>query len=236
MQDHHHHSLPSFPCLSYLDIEDCLNLTSMPLFPYLEENLSLNNVSFMPLQETMAMTSLLPPSPPLSKLKIMTLSFDEDEVPLLDDWPSNLMSLKKLQFWRCPGLTSLSEAVQYLTSLRSLAFEELPKLESLPASLQHLTNLQDLYIIDYPNLMILPEWISKLTSLETLGINKCPNLASLPNELQCLRSLQRLKIANCPLLEKRCEKEIGEEVGPRLVTSPILTIHSNTLIFLRYIL
>ena len=208
----------------------------MPLFPYLKENLYLNNVSFMPLQETMAMALLLPPSTPLSKLKIMTLAFREDEVTLLDDWPSNLMSLKKLQFWRCPGLTSLSEAVQYLTSLRSLAFEELPKLESLPASLQHLTNLQDLYIIDYPNLMILPEWISKLTSLETLGINKCPNLASLPNELQCLRSLQRLKIANCPLLEKRCEKEIGEEVGPRLVTSPILTIHSNTLIFLRYIL
>ncbi|XP_030942031.1 putative disease resistance protein RGA4 [Quercus lobata] len=87
MQDHHHHSLPSFPCLSYLEIEHCPNLTSMPLFPYLEEDLYLNNVSFMPLQETMAMASLLPPSSPLSKLKIMTLAFREDEVPLLDDWP-----------------------------------------------------------------------------------------------------------------------------------------------------
>ena len=77
MQDHHHHSLPSFPCLSYLEIEHCPNLTSMPLFPYLEENLYLNNVSFMPLQETMAMASLLPPSSPLSKLKIMTLAFRE---------------------------------------------------------------------------------------------------------------------------------------------------------------
>ena len=211
MQDHHHHSLPSFLRLSYLDIEHCPNLTSMPLFPYLEENLYLNNVSFMPLQETIAMASLQPPSPPLSKLKIMTLAFDEDEVPLLDDWPSNLMSLKKLNIWRCPGLTSLSEAVRYLPSLRSLAFQELPKLESLHASLQHLTNLQDLYIIDYPNFMILPEWISKLTSLETLRIVGCPNLISLPDELQCLRSLQRLKIANCPRLEKRCEKGIGED-------------------------
>ena len=87
MQDHHHHSLPSFPCLSYLQIEHCPNLTSMPLFPYVEENLYLNNVSFMPLQETMAMASLLPPSSPLSKLKSMTLAFREDEVPLLDDWP-----------------------------------------------------------------------------------------------------------------------------------------------------
>ena len=211
MQDHHHHSLPSFPCLSYLEIEDCPNLTAMPLFPYLEGNLYLYNVSFMPLQETMAMASLLPSSSPLSKLKIMTLAFREDEVPLLDDWPSNLMFLKKLKIWRCPGLTSLSEAVRYLTFLRSLAFLELPKLESLPASLQHLTNLLDLYIVDCPNLMILPEWISKLTSLETLGIYGCPNLASLPDELQCLRSLRSLKIANCPLLAKRCEKGIGED-------------------------
>lgn len=227
MQDHHHHSLPSFPCLSYLEIEHCPNLTSMPLFPYLEEDLYLNNVSFMPLQETMAMASLLPPSSPLSKLKIMTLAFREDEVPLLDDWPSKLMSLKKLEFLCCPRLTSLSEAVRYLTSLCSLAFQGLPKLESLPASLQHLTNLQDLYIIDCPNLMILPGWISKLTSLETLEIKSCPNLASLPDELQCLRSLQRLKIADCPLLGKRCKKGIG----PRLLTFLILTIHANTLFF-----
>ncbi|XP_075673578.1 disease resistance protein RGA2-like [Castanea sativa] len=211
MQDHHHHSLPSFPCLSYLHIYECPNLTSMPLFPYLEENLYLENVSFMPLQETMAMASLVPPSSPLSKLKIMTVSFREDEVPLLDDWPSNLMSLKKLMIWCSPGLTSLPEAVRYLTSLRSLAFKDLPKLESLPASLQHLTNLQDLYIIDCPSLTILPEWISKLTSLETLGIDRCPNLASLPDELQCLRSLQRLKIVDCPLLAKRCEKGTGED-------------------------
>ena len=211
MQDHHHHSLRPFPCLSYLQIGNCPNLTSMPLFPYLEENLNLNNVSFMPLQETLAMASLLPPSSPLSKLKIMTLAFREDEVPLLDDWPSNLMSLKKLKISGCPGLTSLSEVVLYLTSLHSLAFQELPKLESLPASLQHLTNLQNLYIINCPSLTILPEWISKLTSLETLGIDKCPNLTPLPNELQCLRSLQRLKIANCPRLAKRCEKGIGED-------------------------
>nr|POE81317.1 hypothetical protein CFP56_61784 [Quercus suber] len=59
----------------------------------------------------------------------MTLAFREDEVPLLDDSPSNLMSLKKLKIWGCLGLTSLSEAVGYLTSLSSLAFQDLPKLE-----------------------------------------------------------------------------------------------------------
>ena len=150
----------------------------------------------MPLQETMAMASLLPPSSPLSKLKIMTLSFREDEVTLLDDWLSNLMSLKKLMIWRCPGLTSLPEAVQYLTSLHSLAFQELLKLESFPASLQHLTNLQNLYIINCPSLTILPEWISKLTSLETLGIE------------------------NCPLLAKRCEKGIGDEDWSKIAHIP----------------
>jgi hypothetical protein len=70
---HHqqHQSLPSFPRLSSLDITYCPNLTSMPLFPNLQEKLNLSNASVKPLQQTMAMTSSLPSSsssPSLSSL------------------------------------------------------------------------------------------------------------------------------------------------------------------------
>jgi hypothetical protein len=51
-----HISLPSFPRLSVLEIENCCKLTCMPLFPHLEKWLHLNNASLKPLQQTMAMT------------------------------------------------------------------------------------------------------------------------------------------------------------------------------------
>nr|POE92678.1 putative disease resistance protein rga4 [Quercus suber] len=42
-QHQHNRSLPSFPCLSDFWIVNCPNMTSMPLFPYLEEDLNLSN-------------------------------------------------------------------------------------------------------------------------------------------------------------------------------------------------
>uniref|UniRef100_A0A2N9FMZ9 NB-ARC domain-containing protein n=1 Tax=Fagus sylvatica TaxID=28930 RepID=A0A2N9FMZ9_FAGSY len=112
-----HISLPSFPCLSYLDIQNCNNLTCMPLFPYLEENLILWNTSFKPLQETMAMTmnmsatSSLPSSssssPPLSKLKSLTLYGIQDVESLPEELLQNLASLEDLKIWECPRLKSL---------------------------------------------------------------------------------------------------------------------------------
>jgi len=49
-----HPLLPSFPCLSELQIMCCPMLTSMPTFPHLEE-LSLDGTSLKPLQQTMMM-------------------------------------------------------------------------------------------------------------------------------------------------------------------------------------
>uniref|UniRef100_A0A2N9II94 Uncharacterized protein n=1 Tax=Fagus sylvatica TaxID=28930 RepID=A0A2N9II94_FAGSY len=125
-----HISLPSFPCLSNLDIRNCNNLTCMPLFPYLEESLYLWNTSFKPLQETMAMTmnmsatSSLPSSssssPPLSKLKSLTLFGIQDVESLPEELLKNLTSLQRLDISNCPNLTSLPEGIGNLTSLQSL--------------------------------------------------------------------------------------------------------------------
>ncbi|KAK7850453.1 putative disease resistance protein rga4 [Quercus suber] len=229
--DHSHHqyhpSLPSFPRLSFLLISECPNLTFMPLFPYLEEQLYLDNVSWKPLQQTMTMASSLPSSSssPLSRLK-------SDMESLPNEWASNLNFLKNLVIINCPGLSSLSRAMQYLTSLeelwitncdefkslsdiddddgmewrhlnclRSLRFESLLKLESLPAGLQHVATLQKLIISACPNLISLPEWICELTSLEHLVIARCASkLTSLPAGISCLTSLRVLTIADFPNL------------------------------------
>jgi len=55
--------LPSFPCLSKLQIMRCPMLTSMPTFPHLEESLYLSNASWKPLQQTMMMNMGAPQSP-----------------------------------------------------------------------------------------------------------------------------------------------------------------------------
>jgi Leucine-rich repeat (LRR) protein len=77
-----HPLLPSFPCLSELQISDCPMLTSMPPFPHLE-HLILTGTSWKPLQQTMMMNMGAPQSPtstakasssstPLSKLKCIS--------------------------------------------------------------------------------------------------------------------------------------------------------------------
>ena len=218
-QHQHRQSLPSFPRLSSLHIQICPYLISMPLFPYLEEQLFLDNVSGKPLQQTMA--AAFSHISPFSKLKSMHLMNLQDIMYL----PGlNMASLKSLVIFRCPRLTSLSRAMRYLTSLEELAirdceefnpsndmedkglewqhlnclcsltFEGLPKLESLPVGLLHVSTLQKFVISNCPNIMAFPEWIGKFASLEKLQILNCPNLKSLPDGVRDLVSLQQLII------------------------------------------
>ncbi|XP_030963000.1 putative disease resistance protein RGA3 [Quercus lobata] len=224
-QDQSHNSLPLFPLLSSLWISNCPEMTSMPLFPNLEESLYLENVSLKPLQETMSVSSSsLSSSSPLSKLNEMQLDSIEDIESLPAEWA--LHSLKQLYIQNCPRLTSMSGAVRNLTSLcslsivnceefdpfrdmhddgmewrcliclRDLRFEGIPKLKSLPVGLQCISTLKELIISNCPNLMTLPE----LTSLESLWIQGCePNLTSLL-EISCLTSLRWLAISDFPNL------------------------------------
>ena len=92
-RDQSHHSLPLFRLLSYLWISNCPKVTFMPLFPNLEKELYLENVSLKPLQETMSLTFLVPSSSsslssssPLSKLNKMTLDSIEDIESLPAEW------------------------------------------------------------------------------------------------------------------------------------------------------
>ena len=125
-------------------------MTSMPLFPYLEIILYLNNISLKPFQETLLSSSSSSSSPPLSKLKSMHIIGMEDVVSLPDGWTLNLISLKNLCIFHCKELNLGSDMDRmewrHLNRLSHLEFYSLPKLNSLPVALQHVTTLKMLQI------------------------------------------------------------------------------------------
>ncbi|PON96257.1 NB-ARC domain, LRR domain containing protein [Trema orientale] len=153
-----HQGQPLFPCLSDLDIRNCPQLTSMPLFPELR-SLELMDTSFRPLLETIMMwnhrpsisTSQCSPSTSLSELKNLSISQIKD-VESLPDGIGNLSCLQSLDIVECPNLTSLPEVIGNLSLLQSLKVWECPKLESLPEGMRHLTSLKLLKIDNCPAL------------------------------------------------------------------------------------
>jgi structure-specific endonuclease subunit SLX1 len=86
-----------------------------------------------------------------------------------------------------------------------------PEVESLHEALQHMTSLQCILLADLPKIEFLPDWLGNLYLFKELMIFVCPNLSCLLAIIQCLRSLKRLSICCYPRIEKRCQKEIGED-------------------------
>ncbi|KAK0578898.1 hypothetical protein LWI29_017941 [Acer saccharum] len=120
-----------------------------------------------------------------------------------------LKRLKYLSLICCPEVVALPDGMKYLTSLCHLELDA-SKLEVLPDVLRYVP-LQFMSISDCPNLESLPHWLGDLTSLQTLRINFCPKLPSLPASIQGLTMLQKVCISACPELEKRIEKDKGED-------------------------
>ncbi|XP_075646575.1 putative disease resistance protein RGA1 [Castanea sativa] len=207
--DHQQHqSLPSFPRLSFLKIEYCCQLASMPLFPFLEQGLYLDDVTGKPLQQTMSMVSSPPSSSsspstpsPLSQLKFMALTEIKDEVSL----PSNLNSLKTLIIWNCPRLTSLSGVVRYLTSLEELnilncdEFNPLSDVDVDGMEWRHVTCLRSMKFRNLQKLESLPVGLQHVVTFKDLYIKDCPNLISFPEWIGELTSLKKLGIYGCGL-------------------------------------
>ncbi|KAJ6995342.1 hypothetical protein NC653_017964 [Populus alba x Populus x berolinensis] len=148
----------SFQRLSSLHIQDCPNLTSMPLFPTLDEDLSLRSTSSMPLQQTMKMTSPVSSSSssftrPLSKLKELHMFSIDDMESLPEVGLQNLSSLQRLGIHACPRLKSMPLPDQGMHSLKKLDVGGCRELKSLSESesqgmIPYLPSLQ-LLRIDY---------------------------------------------------------------------------------------
>ncbi|KAJ6361185.1 hypothetical protein OIU78_001762 [Salix suchowensis] len=149
----------SFPRLSSLGISKCPNLTSMPLFPTLDEGLWLRRSSSMPLQQTMKMKPPVSSSSsssfirPLSNLKRLYISSIDDMESLPEVGLQNLSSLQELDIAYCPRLKSLPLHGQGVPSLQKLVINRCPILKSLSESksqemIPYLPSLQELRIKD----------------------------------------------------------------------------------------
>ncbi|XP_050284485.1 putative disease resistance protein RGA1 isoform X3 [Quercus robur] len=205
-------SLPSFPRLFELWIEYCPQLTSFPLFPYLE-SLSLGNCSLKQSLERMMINNKTSsgnlPSiasssssstivAPLSKLSFMKI---EEALP--EECLPNLISLRTLYLdnYKCP----LPQGIRYLTALQDLhvQYSEVVDLSNDWDEMewQGLTTLLSLDFYHLPKLVSLPTGLQYVSSLQILHIEECPSLIAIPEWICKLISLQSLEIWDCPNLE-----------------------------------
>ncbi|RWR91777.1 putative disease resistance protein RGA3 isoform X1 [Cinnamomum micranthum f. kanehirae] len=125
----------------------------------------------------------------------------------------NLKSLKSLTISGCPEsvMMKLLESMENLTSLTYLMIRDCPDMRSLPKSVKTFTSLTSLWIEKCPVMRSLPEWVGDLTLLKSLFITTCPAMMSLPVGLQRLKNLERLFINGCPVLERRLQRNKGQD-------------------------
>ncbi|CAB4289079.1 unnamed protein product [Prunus armeniaca] len=126
--------------------------------------------------------------------------------------------LKNLALWQSNEM--LLDSLVHLMSLSTLAINEMPQLKSFPRNLENLSRITQLTMYDCDNLESLFEGMGGFTSLEHLNIiqhlclleelviERCPALHSLP---YIPVSLKKLVIRRCPQLQKRLEKEKGDD-------------------------
>ncbi|KAL4599792.1 hypothetical protein ACB092_11G152100 [Castanea dentata] len=207
-------SLPSFPRLFDLEIVNSPQLTSFPLFPYLEE-LRLSNCSLKQSLERMminnkASSRNLPSIAssssssstivaPLSKLRFMKITNTEEALP--EECLRNLISLHTLYLDNCP----LPQGMRYLTALQDLYVQnsEVVDLSNDWDGMewQGLRTLLSLLLHQLPKLVSLPMGLQYVSSLLNLQIWQCPSLIDIPKWICKLVSFQSLEIWDCPNLE-----------------------------------
>ncbi|XP_050284237.1 putative disease resistance protein RGA4 [Quercus robur] len=208
-------SLPSFPRLSNLQIKNCPQLTSFPLFPYLErlslvkcnlnlkqswERMMINNKTSRNLP-SIASSSSSPSTivAPLSKLSWMNIENTEEALP--EECLPNLISLRTLFLLECP----LPQGMRYLTALQRLEvqFSEVVDLSNDWDEMewQGLRTLLSLEFYYLPKLVSLPTGLQYVSSLQVLSISSCHSLIAIPEWICKLISLQYLSIWDSPNLE-----------------------------------
>ncbi|XP_048426215.1 putative disease resistance protein RGA4 isoform X2 [Pyrus x bretschneideri] len=207
----------SFPCLSLLYVWHCPNLTSMPLYPHLEDGLSLDNASLKPLEEMMMIgdEDILAPAETTSSACTCCSLFSIFS-PLVSgasgphvsaSSSSPLSKLISLQIIGIEDIECVPERwLRNLTSLKKLSLSRCRRLRCIPLSpspsVQHLTTLDCLEIANCNELDLWKDdesflqWKS-LRSLRTLRISECDRLIKLPEGIGNLTSLSELVIVDC---------------------------------------
>ncbi|KAG1333978.1 putative disease resistance protein RGA4 [Cocos nucifera] len=139
---------------------------------------------------------------------LTTLAISEDKLRCL---PEGILQLR---------MPSLQRIELCCTNFKSMSGEERDKQQQPPS---FFVNVQNLEINFCTELTALPEWLGRLASLRSLQLSDCHKLMVLPDGLQCLSTLQRLSITSCPQLERRCDKDGGED-WPKIAHIPDIRI------------
>ncbi|KAL7122720.1 hypothetical protein ACP275_01G061300 [Erythranthe tilingii] len=225
-------SAKAFPNLKKLNIQDCNSLIVASL-----SKVDLNALTdlYVDFKENMTTCTTIETLQSLTNLKKLTikkasdlpeqglralislthLRIDECDTPRCfpEGWLRHLTSLEELEIWSCRELVELpEEGIKHLHSLKRVVLYDLPKMVCVPKALNHLSSsLQILRLSCLPELSSLPEWLGDMTSLQSLDIYECPKVASLPASIQGMTKLQVLEVLGCPEMERRCEREKGED-------------------------
>ncbi|RYQ86843.1 hypothetical protein Ahy_B10g106455 isoform A [Arachis hypogaea] len=209
-----HLSLPPFPRLSYLRIDNCPKLTCMPSFPHLVE-LELgggNSVKLM--LETCMVKHDSSFISPLSHLKHLWLREVTGIEAMAVDWMKNLTSLQSLDLSRSSAIQILSRHLQYLPSqLQELKISfnddklDLWKHTQGRDPPHALSSLQTIIFSRCRDMKALPEQIGNLQSLRVLEIRYCPKLESLDEADRCLTNIHTLRICGCPILKRKYDPD-----------------------------
>ncbi|KAM3684880.1 hypothetical protein ACJW31_11G076300 [Castanea mollissima] len=222
-----HMLLPSFPRLLKLGIYQCPNLTSMPKFPFLKEELQLYKASSKVLHQTMNLVPKQSPSTssscnfPLSELESLSLSNVSDLELLPEEWLQNLVSLRKLFIILCDGLGSSTcrKWIGNLKLLQSLFIRNCPNLTSLPREIHELKSLEHLTIIDCP---LLRQRCLRQTGEDWPNIDHSPYLIvdywDQPETISSGTNEEPSKTENKPWLKigtlfKNCSCATGQELS-----------------------
>ncbi|KAJ4807359.1 NBS-LRR disease resistance protein-like [Rhynchospora pubera] len=220
---------PAFPRLSKLVIKSCPKVRIQPRFPssVVELELEKSNEELLGVEFFNGESSFDICSQPLGirELKISgmetqlvwlnqlisltRLRFEYCEGNCIPESMRHLSSLRELDIINCEGLHALPEWLGELKSLEELKIWKIP-LTCLPDSMKHLSSLRELTFTGCEGLRVLPDWFGELKSLKHLSIWTMP-LTCLPKSTKQLTALEYLGIVNCRELQRRCEREKGED-------------------------
>ncbi|KAK1256586.1 putative disease resistance protein RGA3 [Acorus gramineus] len=186
-----------------LEIRNCPELTSLPRLPSLQ---------MLTVQKSMKLLKSAGSLRGNGSLKRLDIWGEVDEDVGVLEGLQDLSSVEVLDLWRIDDLDSVMDSMRHLFStVLTLQIFRCNKIRVLPETIGGLVSLQSLSISFCGSLSSLGEGLRGLTALRKLFINGCKELGCMPEYMGSLTSLQSLTIWNCPDLERRCEREKGED-------------------------